>query len=338
MIKEAISKLVERISLSESEAMEVMREITEGKATPAQIAAYLVSLRMKGETVEEVTGSVAVMREKVTKIRVTDPTVVDTCGTGGDRRCTFNISTTAAFVVAGAGITVAKHGNRSVSSRCGSADVLKELGVRIDLPPEGVEECINEIGIGFLFAPLFHPSMKHAVGPRQEIGIRSLFNIVGPLTNPAGAAIQVVGVFEEPLTDLVARVLISVGSRHCFVVHGMDGLDEITTCGRTKVSEGKNGVVASYYIEPRDFGIRPGRPQDLLGGGPEDNALILRDVLKGKMKRRREIVLLNAAPAIVASGKARTLKEAIEVAAQSIDSGAALAKLEELKKVTHRLK
>ena len=235
MIKEAIAKITEGIHLTEEEAEAVMREIMEGNATSAQIASYLTALRMKGETVEEITGSARVMREKAIRILSEDPLVVDTCGTGGDRLHTFNISTTTAFVVAGAGIRVAKHGNRSVSSSCGSADVLKALGVRIDVEPVRVEECLNEIGIGFLFAPMFHGAMKHAIGPRQEIGIRTLFNILGPLTNPAGATIQVLGVYASPLADLMAQVLMNLGSQHCFIVHGLDGLDEITITGKTKI-------------------------------------------------------------------------------------------------------
>ncbi len=336
MIKEAISKVVERIDLSEAEAEAVMREIMEGVATPSQIASYMTALRMKGETVLEITGSARVMREKAIRIRVEDPQVVDTCGTGGDRLGTFNISTTTAFVVAGAGVTVAKHGNRSVSSSCGSADVLKALGVKIDLNPERVEACINEIGVGFLFAPLFHGAMKHAVVPRQETAIRTIFNILGPLTNPAGATIQLLGVFAPELTDLLAQVLIKLGSAHCFIVHGMDGLDEMTITGKSRISEGKSGRVATYFLEPKDFQRSAGSLQDLVGGGANINADMLLSVLKGETGSRRDVVLMNAAPALVAVGKAKTLQEGLTLAEESIDSGMALGKLDALREWTHR--
>ena len=336
MIKEAIAKIIEGISLSVQEAEGVMLEIMEGKATPAQIAAYIIALRMKGETVEEITGSAQAMRQKAVRIRVRDRWVVDTCGTGGDKMGTFNISTTAAFVVSGAGITVAKHGNRSVSSRCGSADVLKTLGVKIDIPPEAVEECINEIGIGFLFAPQYHGAMKHALAPRQEIGVRTLFNILGPLTNPAGASVQVLGVYAEELTDLMAQVLMNLGSAHCFVVHGLDGLDEITITGKTRVSEGKEGSIKGYFLEPMDFDLNPAKIKEIQGGDLKDNANIVLDILHGRKGPRRDIVLLNAAPAIVACGRAKSLQEGLLLANQSIDSGAAFEKLEALMEVTNR--
>lgn len=336
MIKEAIKKAVEGVNLTEAEAEAVMREIMDGQATPAQIAAYITALRMKGETVEEITGSARVMREKATRVRPRDPAtvVVDTCGTGGDGANTFNISTCAAFVLAGAGITVAKHGNRSITSRCGSADVMKALGVAIDLPPERVEDCVNEIGIGFLFAPLFHGAMKHAIGPRQEIGIRTIFNILGPMTNPAGAAIQVLGVFDDRLTDLMAQVLMRLGTRHCYVVHGSDGLDEITITGTTHIAEGRAGHVQSYIVGPEDFGLKPGRPQDLAGGDVEVNARIIEAILDGEPGPRRDVVLMNAAPAIVAAGRAKDLKAGVAVAARAIDSGAAHEKLEALRRAT----
>jgi anthranilate phosphoribosyltransferase len=335
MIKEAIGKVVERVDLTEIEAEGVMREIMEGIATPAQIASYITALRMKGESVSEITGSARVMREKSLHVRVDDPLVVDTCGTGGDRMQTFNISTTVAFVVAGAGVTVAKHGNRSVSSSCGSADVLKTLGIQIDLPPDRVEGCINEIGIGFLFAPLFHGAMKHAVVPRQETGIRTIFNILGPLTNPARASIQVLGVFSPDLTDLLAQVLLNLGSTHCFIVHGMDGLDEITITGKSRVSEGKGGRVAAYHLEPKDFQLPEGSIKDLTGGNAEVNAGILLSILKGEKGPKREVVLMNAAPALVAAGKAKTLQEGLAIAEESIDSGMALGKLDRLREVSH---
>ncbi|HLG22275.1 MAG TPA: anthranilate phosphoribosyltransferase [Candidatus Manganitrophaceae bacterium] len=336
MIKEAISKVVERVDLTETEAEAAMREIMEGAATPSQIASYITALRMKGESVSEITGSARVMREKATRVRVDDPLVVDTCGTGGDRMQTFNISTAAAFAVAGSGVTVAKHGNRSVSSSCGSADVLKAIGVRIDLPPDRVETCINEIGIGFLFAPLFHGAMKHAAPTRQETGIRTIFNILGPLTNPAGASIQVLGVYAPHLTDLLAQVLLNLGSRHCFIVHGMDGLDEITITGKSRVSEGKGGRVAAYTLEPQDFQIATGSVKDLIGGNAEVNASILLSILKGEKGPKRDIVLMNAAPALVAAGKAQTLQDGLAIAAESIDSGAAMAKLDVLREMTNK--
>jgi anthranilate phosphoribosyltransferase len=334
VIKEAIAKVADGTSLTETESEGVMREIMEGGATPAQIAAYLTALRMKGETVDEVVGAVRVMREKAIKIRVDDPLVVDTCGTGGDRKGTFNISTTTAFVVAGAGVTVAKHGNRAASSKSGSADVLRALGVNIDLPPSAVEECVNQIGIGFLFAPLFHGAMKHAVTPRQEIGIRTMFNILGPLTNPAGASIQILGVYADPLADLMAQVLIKLGARHCFVVHGEDGLDEISISAPTRFCEGKEGRISCYHLDPRDVGI-PLAPLDAIAGGrPEDNAKILLAVLAGAPGPRRDIVLLNAAPPLVACGKAKDFTEGIALAARSIDTGAAMEKFERLKQRT----
>ena len=335
MIKEALGKIVERVDLTEAEAEGVMREIMEGAATPSQIASYITALRMKGESVSEITGSARVMREKAFHVRVNDPLVVDTCGTGGDRMQTFNISTTVAFVVAGAGVTVAKHGNRSVSSSCGSADVLKTLGIHIDLPPDRVEACINEIGIGFLFAPLFHGAMKHAVIPRQETGIRTIFNILGPLTNPARASIQVLGVFSPDLTDLLAQVLLNLGSTHCFIVHGMDGLDEITITGKSRVSEGKGGRVAAYHLEPKDFQLSEGNIKELAGGNAEVNAGILLSILKGEKGPKREVVLMNAAPALVAAGKAKTLQEGLAIAEESIDSGTALSRLDRLREMSN---
>lgn len=330
MIKDAIAKLADRSDLSEKEAEEVMTEIMNGAATPAQIAAYLMGLRMKGETVEEIAGSALAMRSRAVRLRVADPLVVDTCGTGGDRAGTFNISTTAAFVVAGGGMTVAKHGNRSVSSRCGSADVLAALGVVIDLPTERVQDCINEVGIGFLFAPLYHGAMRHCAAPRQDMGIRTLLNLLGPLTNPAGASIQVLGVYEEGLSELLAKVLVRLGTHHCFVVHGLDGLDEITLTDRTRVSEGKAGVVSSYFVEPAEFGIGRARPRELAGGSPEGNAHTTKEILGGRKGPKRDVVCLNAAPALVAGGKAKTLQEGFLLAGQIVDSGAAMEKLERL--------
>ncbi len=336
MIKDAISKLADRLSLSEKEAEEVLLEIMDGAATPAQIAAYLMGLRMKGETVEEIAGSAKAMRSRATRIHAGDPHVVDTCGTGGDRANTFNISTTAAFVVAGGGLTVAKHGNRSVSSKSGSADVLTALGVRIDLPTDRVADCLNEVGIGFLFAPLFHGAMKHCAAPRQEMGVRTLLNILGPLTNPAGASIQVLGVYDASLTELLAKVLIHLGTQHCFVVHGMDGLDEVTLSDRTQVSEGKAGRVSSYHLDPSDFGLKRVPLKELVGGTAEENAQITREILQGRKGPKREVVCLNAAPALVAGEKAKTLQEGFQLAGRIIDTGAAVQKLERLIEFTNK--
>jgi anthranilate phosphoribosyltransferase len=330
MIRDAIAKLADRLSLTEKEAEEVMNEIMEGAATPAQIAAYLMGLRLKGETVEEIAGSVRAMRTRAVRIAVGVPLVVDTCGTGGDGRHTFNISTTTAFVVAGAGLTVAKHGNRSVSSKSGSADVLSELGVNINLSPDFVSECINEVGIGFLFAPLYHGAMRHCAEPRQQMGIRTMLNLLGPLTNPAGASVQVLGVYEPRLTELLGKVLMHLGSQHCFVVHGMDGLDEITITERTIVSEAKGGVLSNYVLTPQEFGLTHVSPKELAGGSPVDNAHITRDILRGRKGPKREVVCLNAAPALVAGKKAKTLQEAYRLAADVIDSGAAAEKLAQL--------
>lgn len=337
MIRDALARLADRSSLSAQEAEQVMSEIMDGQATPSQIAAYLMGLRQKGETVEEIAGSVRAMRMRATKIRVGAQVVVDTCGTGGDGAHTFNISTTAAFVVAGAGVTVAKHGNRSVSSRCGSADVLKALGVMIDLSPDRVADCIDEVGIGFLFAPLYHGAMKHCAGPRQEMGIRTLLNVLGPLTNPAGATHQVIGVYDANLTDVLGQVLLQLGSQHCFVLHGMDGLDEVTLSDRTKVSEGQGGVVSSYFITPEEFGLSRVARKEYAGGDPEVNARITQDILQGRKSPKRDIVCLNAAPAMVAAQQAKTLQDGFRLAQHTIDSGAAADKLERLIRYTQKV-
>ena len=336
MIKEALKKLAEGINLSEKEAQGVMLQIMQGSTSESQIAAYLMGLRMKGETVEEITGSVKAMREMALHIHVGDPLVVDTCGTGGDGANTFNISTAAAFVVAGGGMTVAKHGNRSVSSKSGSADVLSALGINIDLSPARVEACVNEVGIGFLFAPLYHGAMKHCAKPRGDMGIRTMMNILGPLSNPAGATIQVLGVYDQALTEKLAQVLIRLGTQHCFVLHGKDGLDEITLTDFTYVSEGKAGRVSSYHISPQDFGLEKISPKELTGGTPQQNADIIEDLLKGRRNAKREIVLANAAPAFVATGKAKTLKEGYEQAEKVLGSGAAHEKLEKLAAFTNK--
>jgi len=336
MIKDALAKLADRTDLSASEAETVMLEIMDGTATSAQVAAYLMGLRQKGETVAEVVGSVNAMRSRATRIRVGASIIVDTCGTGGDGADTFNISTTAGFVVAGAGITVAKHGNRSVSSRSGSADVLSVLGVKIDLEPNRVAECIDEVGIGFLFAPLYHGAMKQCAGVRQEMGIRTILNVLGPLANPAGATHQVLGVYDAKWTDILGRVLLELGSQHCFVLHGMDGLDEITLSDRTKVSEGKAGVVSSYFVSPEEFEVQRMARKEFAGGTPEDNARITKEILQGRKGPKRDIVCLNAAPAMVAGRKAKTLKQGFRLAQETIDSGAAAEKLDQLIAFTTR--
>lgn len=336
MIKDAIAKLADRSSLTEQEAEAVMLEIMEGAATPAQIAAYLMGLRLKGETVEEIAGSVRAMRAKAVRIAVGDPLVVDTCGTGGDGAHTFNISTTTGLVVAGAGLTVAKHGNRSVSSKSGSADVLAALGVKIDLPTERVADCINEVGIGFLFAPLYHGAMKHCSGPRQEMGIRTMLNLLGPMTNPAGATIQVLGVYEGRLTSLMGKALMHLGSQHCFVVHGMDGLDEITLTEKTQISEAKGGVLSNYLLDPAEFGLALVPARELAGGSPQENAAITREILQGRKGPKRDIVCLNAAPALVAGRKATSLQDGFRLAGRAIDSGAAAEKLARLIAFTNK--
>lgn len=336
MIKEAISIIIQNISLSESEMAECMTEIMEGRATDAQIGAFLTALRIKGETIEEITAAARIMREKATKINAPEG-VIDTCGTGGDMSGTFNISTTTAIVVAAAGVPVAKHGNRSVSSQSGSADVLEALGVNIELPPEKVEKCLFETNFGFLFAPLFHPAMKFAIGPRREIGIRTIFNILGPLTNPANAKRQILGVFADRLTEPLASVLGNLGAVDAMVVHGEDGLDEITVCDGTRVSRYKDGKVETFYITPEDFGFKKADCKDLAGGSKNENAEITLSILNGDKGPKRDIVLMNSAAAIVVAGLAQDFKTAREIAEESIDSKKALQKLEEIKKATNSL-
>jgi len=330
MIKEAIEKAVKKTDLREAEMMAAMEEIMEGNATPAQIAALITALRMKGETVEEVTGAARIMRQKATRINACSTTIVDTCGTGGDSLNTFNVSTTTAFVVAAAGIVVAKHGNRAVSSGCGSADVLEALGVNISVGQEIVEECIQQIGIGFLFAPKLHGAMKYAIGPRREIGIRTIFNMLGPLTNPAGATAQLLGVYDSKLTEMFADVLKNMGTKRAFVVHGLDGLDEVTISGETRVAELKEGIIRAYNINPVDFFGKVDPLEAIRGGDPVVNAQITRDVLSGKNGACRNVVLINAALAIVAGEKAENIKDGIKIATECIDSGAAVKKLQSL--------
>jgi len=334
MILEAIAHLVNKQNLTESGMTAAMQEIMEGHATPAQIASFLTALRMKGETVAEITGAAKAMRQRLIsagqRSRRKRILIVDTVGTGGDQSNTFNISTTAAFVVAGAGAYVAKHGNRSVSSRCGSADLLERLGVNIEIPPSKAEECLGSVGIVFLFAPSFHPAMKHAIGPRKEIGIRTIFNLLGPLTNPLLARHLLLGVYEPGLTEMFARVLHRLGSQRAMVVCGQDGLDEITITAPTRISELKGKRVKSYLIRPRDFGIKTGKLDDIKGGSPEDNARITVRILKGEKGPRRDIVLLNAAATLVVSSRAKNFTQGIALSEESIDRGKALHKLEEL--------
>lgn len=331
MVVEAIKTVIENKHLTRDKAEQVMDAIMSGEATPAQIASLITALRMKGETVDEISGFAKVMRDKASRIKPNVVQIVDTCGTGGDQLHTFNISTTVAFVVAGAGIPVAKHGNRSVSSKSGSADVLEALGVRIDMAPEQVEKCIEEAGIGFMFAPTFHGAMKHAIGPRREIGIRTVFNILGPLTNPAGATAQVIGVYDPDLTEVMAEVLGNLGVKHALVVHGHDGLDEISNTGESKISELKDGKVKTYALAPEQCGVERATIGDLKGGTAEENAAITLDILKGAGGPKRDIVLMNAAAALIASDKAASFEEGMKLAAESIDSGNAFAKLQSLR-------
>jgi anthranilate phosphoribosyltransferase len=339
MIREAIRKVVEGGNLTQAEAVAAMTEIMDGEATPAQVASFITALRMKGETVEEITGFVKVMREKSVKVRPQAADLLDTCGTGGDKLNTFNISTTATFVIVGAGVTVAKHGNRAASSSCGSADVLEALGVNFNLDAERVAACIDKAGLGFMFAPAMHPAMKHAIGPRKEIGIRTIFNLLGPMTNPAGAKRQVIGVFSPAITEVMANVLKSLGTQRAMIFHGMAGLDEISTLGETRISELKDGEVRTYSLQPSDVGLEATSAESLAAGTGSivDNVRALLAVLDGEKGPRRDIVLLNAAAALVVAEKALDLRNGIEIAGESIDSGAAMNALERFKSVTQEL-
>ncbi len=337
MIREAIEAIVNGSSLSFEQAEEVMDEIMSGEATPAQIAAFVTALRLKGETVDEISGLASVMRAKAIPVKVTPP-VVDTCGTGGDNSFTFNISTVAALVAASAGLKVAKHGNRAMSSRCGSADVLEALGVKTSLGAEAVAECIEKIGIGFMLAPVFHPAMKFATAPRREIGIRTVFNILGPLTNPARAEFQVIGVPTMELGEKTALVLHRLGTKHALVVHGADGLDEISITGKSLVWEVReSGVLPPYEVSPREFGFKEASLAEIRGGTPEDNAQILRRLLSGERGPKRDIVVMNAAAVLVVGGKARDLLEGDRLAEEVIDSGKALEKLDTLVRLSQNL-
>ncbi len=345
MIREAIEKVVAGDNLTETEMVGTMNEIMEGETTDAQIACFLTALRLKGETIEELTGATRAMRAKSTPVPTRYepdsqgtskvPRLADTCSTGGTGLNHFNISTTSAIVTAGAGVPVAKHGNRGVTRQSGSANVLMALGVNIEIGPEHVGRCVDEVGIGFLFAPALHGAMKYAIGPRREIGIRTIFNAIAPLTNPAGPQAQVIGVYAPELTEAHANALKNLGCHHAFIVRGNDGLDDITTTTTTRVSELRNGVVETYTLDPTTLGIPKAVPEALLGSTPEKNAEIIVDILKGEGGPKRDIVVLNAGAAIVASGKADSLAAGIELAAASIDSGAALEKLEGLKRVSN---
>ena len=336
MIREAIEKLIRGADLTQEEAARVMEEIMTGEATPAQFGAFVIGLRLKGETVDEMTGLAAVMRDKSLKVDFSGPSV-DTCGTGGDNLGTFNISTVAAFVVAGAGIAVAKHGNRAMTSKSGSADVLEKQGVKIDLGPEGVKRCMEEVGIGFMFAPRFHPAMKFAVQPRREIGVRTVFNILGPLTNPAGAEAQVLGVPTDSVGEKMVQVLQRLGSERAIVVHAEDGLDEISLNSNTSIWDLKDRSIKHYTIGPDDLGLAPASLQSLAGGSVEENADTMTEVLKGASGPRRDVVVANAAGGIVAGGKAADLREGVQLAQESIDSGRALEKLRLLREVSQGL-
>lgn len=336
MLKEAIDLLVSGHSLSTEQAARVMEEIMSDEATPAQFGAFVTALRLKGETVDEIIGLAKVMRAKSIPVNTGEP-VVDTCGTGGDGSHTFNISTAAAFIATAAGLKVAKHGNRAMSSQCGSADVLEALGVKIDLDAEQVQKCLREVGMGFMFAPTFHPAMRYAAVPRREIGIRTVFNILGPLTNPAGAKAQVLGVADESLVEKLSLVLQGMGCHHALVVHGEDGLDEITISGKTYVRELKEAHIKSYTITPEDLGLSRASSDNLKGGSSKENADLLRGILAGASGPRRDVVLMNTAAVLLAGDKVETLQQGMALAREVIDNGQALAKLDHLVKFSQGL-
>ncbi len=342
MIRELIAKVVDKADLSELEMETAMDEIMSGEATPAQIGSFITALRLKGETVDEITGAARVMRKKATRVHVMpsnakEGIILDVVGTGGDGAKTFNVSTATAFVAAGAGITVAKHGNRAVSSKCGAADVLETLGVNLNISSSDVEKCINEIGIGFLFAPAFHGAMKYAAGPRKEIGIRSVFNLLGPLTNPAGATVLLLGVYDMGLTEKIAMVLSKLATREAFVVCGEGNMDEISTCGFTKISHVKDGDVKTFEITPEEVGIKMAESKDIEGGDVSENARIIKYILDGEPGPKRDMVLMNASAAFVAAGYAKDFKDGVRLGEETIDSGKAKAKLEELIRFTNSL-
>jgi anthranilate phosphoribosyltransferase len=336
MFRDYLQKIIGRKNLSESEMSETIEEIFSGTLSNAQIGAFMAALATKGETFEELAGAARAMRRKAARIQVSAPAVVDTCGTGGDGSGTFNISTTTAFVVAGGGVTVAKHGNRSISSRCGSADLVEALGVNITVDPSVVEEAVAEIGVGFLFAPLYHGAMKHAAAARKEVGVRSIFNMLGPLTNPAGANCQLLGVYAPQLTEMFAEALRLLGTRRALVVHGHDGLDEISVCAPTRVTELKDGLIRTYDIDPERFLGRRATPAEVAGGDPARNSEIARGVLAGDKGACRDVVVLNAAAALMAAGQTDTIEAGMRLAAESIDSGSARRKLDELVNFTRQ--
>ena len=333
-IRELMAKAAAGQDLNEFESARAMEEIMTGQATPSQIAAYLIALRVKGETPEEIAGAALVLREKATPVPHSLPLVVDTCGTGGGRTKTFNISTAAAFVVAGTGVPVAKHGNRSFTTQCGSADVLEALGVNLDLTPERVGEALELLGIGFLFAPALHVAMKYAAVPRRELGIDTIFNCLGPLANPARPQVQVIGVFREDLVGKVAVALARLGTRTGLVVHGDGGMDEMALSGPTQVAEVRDGHIRRYEVRPEDVGLTPAPAEALAGGTPEHNAGILQGVLRGDPGPARDVVCLNAGAALYAAGTAGSIREGVRLAQGSIDSGRALAKLDALRLFT----
>ncbi len=334
MFRDNLNKIIQGNNLSEAEMSQMITDIFSGEITDAQIGAFMAALATKGETFEELAGAARAMRKKALRIQTSAPTVIDTCGTGGDGLKTFNISTTTAFVVAGSGVTVAKHGNRSISSQCGSADLLEALGVKIDTDPEVVEEAVNEIGIGFLFAPVYHGAMKYAGKARMEVGIRSIFNMLGPLTNPAAANCQLLGVFAPELTEMFANALRLLGTKRAFVVHGHDGLDEISVCAPTRVSELRDGLINTYDINAEQYVGKLAEPGDLVGGNPSENAEITKKILNGEKGPKRDVVVLNSAAALVAASVAGDIKEGIGRAEESLDSGAAVKKMAELVEFT----
>ena len=335
MFRDNLRKIIQRQDLSDDQMAAMIDEIFSGALSDALITAFMAALATKGETFEELAGAARAMRRRAGRIQAAAPAVVDTCGTGGDGTGTFNISTTTAFVVAGCGVTVAKHGNRSVSSRCGSADLIEALGVTLNTPPDLVEEAVGQIGIGFLFAPLYHSAMRHAAGARKELGIRSIFNMLGPLTNPAGADCQLLGVFAPQLTEMFAEALRLLGSRRALVVHGHDGLDEISACAPTRITELKDGLLRTYDIAPERYLGRRAAPDEVAGGDAAFNAALTRRILNGAPGGAREVVLLNAAAALMAAGRAEGFEDGLRLAAQSIDSGAARAKLDALVRFTN---
>ncbi|MBW1649867.1 MAG: anthranilate phosphoribosyltransferase [Deltaproteobacteria bacterium] len=334
MFKKYLNKIINSENLTTEEIAYIIDRILTNQCTNSQIGAFMAALASKGETFEEIAGAAIAMRRKAYKIQVFGSTVVDTAGTGGDSSNTFNISTTTAFVTAGCGVTVAKHGNRSVSSKCGSADALEALGVKIDTQPEIAEEAINEIGIGFLFAPLYHSAMKYAAEARKEVGIKSIFNMLGPLTNPASANCQLIGVYALHLTEIFANVLKILGSKKALVVCGHDGLDEITVCNLTRISELENDEIKTYDINPENYFEKLALPQSLKGGDAKFNAKITKDILAGKKGDKRNIILINTAAALIVAGKADSYQTGIKIAEKSIDTGAAKDKLERLIKFT----